>query len=69
MSNRQSVKELLQADCGALLTGMGQPLCQTAVIIEHKPRAHLGSFVTRHHTYVTGKEERKPTEITQTSAN
>lgn len=54
VSNRQGGEELLQADCGALLTGMRPPLHQVTFVVKHQFGAHLVGLVARHHTQVTG---------------
>ena len=50
MSDRQGVEELLQADCGALLSGMRRLLNQVAFVVEHQLGPHLARLVAGHHT-------------------
>lgn len=54
VSNRQGVEELLQADCGALLPGMGWLLRQVAFVVKHQLGPHLAGLVACHHTQFTG---------------
>ena len=53
VSNRQGVEELLQAHCGALLTGMGYLLHHVALVVKHQLGPHLVGLMARHHTQVT----------------
>lgn len=55
MSNRQCVEELLQAHCGALLSGMGRPQYQVAFVVKHQFGPHLAGLMTRHHAQMAGK--------------
>lgn len=55
MSDGQGVEELRQADRGALLPGVGQPLGQVTIVVKHQFGAHLGSLMTGHNTEVTGE--------------
>lgn len=55
MSNGQCVEELLQAHCGALLSGMGRPQYQVAFVVKHQFCPHLARLVACHHTQMAGK--------------
>lgn len=50
VANRQGVEELLQADGGALLSGLRGLLHQVAFVVKHQLGAHLSGFMARHHT-------------------
>lgn len=53
MSNRQGGEELLKADGGPLLPGMGGSLDKTAVVVKDEPSPDMATFVTGHHSEVT----------------
>lgn len=55
MSNGQCVEELLQAHCGALLSGMGTPQYQLAFVVKHQFGPHLAGLMACHHTQMAGK--------------
>lgn len=57
VSDRQGVEKLLQADCGALLTGLGQLLHQVALMVKHQLGPHLARLMACHHTQVTASKE------------
>lgn len=54
VSNGQGVEELLKADCGALLPGIGWLLHEVAFMVKHQLGPHLAGLVACHHTQVTG---------------
>lgn len=57
VSNRQGVEKLLQADCGALLTGLGRLLHQVALVVEHQLGPHLARLMACHNAQVTATQE------------
>lgn len=53
--NGQRAEELLQAHCGALLSGVGRPQRQVASVVKHQFGPHLAGLMARHHTQMAGK--------------
>lgn len=54
MPNRKGVEELLQADCGALLSWVGRLLHPVAFLVKNQFGPHLGGLMARHHTQIAG---------------
>lgn len=55
VSDGQRAEELLQAHCGALLSGVGGPQHQVAFVVKHQLGPHLAGPVAGHHTQMAGK--------------
>ena len=55
MSDGQCGEELLQAHCGALLSGMGRPQYQVAFVVKHQFGPHLAGLMACHYAQMAGK--------------
>lgn len=57
VSHRQSVEQLLQAHCGALLSRVRQPLHHVAFVVKHQLGPHLAGLMTGHNTQIAEERE------------